>query len=82
MSSYRDTSIKFGLAAAMLMAAAGGALAQTSYPEDSRAFLADSAAPATGWNAAHAAGYNLLVGPGVTTVGVAPGDRTAPVGAD
>ena len=82
MSIYRDTLIKFGFAAAMLMTAAGGALAQTSYPEDSKAFMAYSAAPADSWAVAHAMNYNLLVGPGITTVGVAPGDRTAPVGAD
>lgn len=82
MSIYRDSSIKFGLAAAMLMAAAGGALAQTSNREDYRAFMAYSAAPADSWATAHAMNYNLLTGPGVTTIGVAPGDRTAPVGAD
>lgn len=80
MSIYRKNSITFGIAAVMLTAAAGSALAQTPEPENYRAYMAYSAAPAAGWDATQ--GYNLLVGPGVTTIGIAPGDRTTPVGAD
>jgi hypothetical protein len=78
-SIYRNTFIKFGLAASMLMAAAGGAFAQTSHSRD---YMAYSAYPTQSWVAAHAANYNLLVGPGVTTVGIEPGDSPAPLGAD
>jgi hypothetical protein len=80
MSIYRNTFIKFSLAAAMLTAAAGGALAQTANRIDYR--VGPIQYPEAYYAMAPSYEYNLLVGPGVTTVGIAPGDRTTPVGAD
>lgn len=77
-SIHRNTTFKLGLAAAVLMAFAGGALAQPHR----HTYKAYSAAPIDQRYRAVSPSYNPLVGPGVTTVGVNPGDRTAPVGAD
>lgn len=77
-SIHRNTTFKLGLAAAVLMALAGGASAQSNRQD----YIAYSAAHIDQRYRAVTPSYNPLVGPGVTTVGVNPGDRTAPVGAD
>lgn len=82
MSIYRKGSIAFGFAAVMLMAAAGGAFAHPAHYQDYQAYSAAPMQNAAAYRALSPSSYNLLVGPGVTTVGIAPGDRTTPVGAD